>query len=278
MPASEFHINVTDSEKNAAGLLAEESGLSVTAIKQAMQKGAVWLTSDQGTNRLRRAKKQLCAGNRLHFYFNPEILHTQIPEPINIADEGAYSVWIKPRSVLSQGSKWGDHCTITRWIETHDKRQRPAFIIHRLDKAATGLILIGHARKTTNLFAIMFAKRQIQKSYQAIVTGHFVQSEEAINFRDDIDGKTALTQARLIEYDQDNNRSLLDINIETGRKHQIRKHLSKAGHVIIGDRLYGGGADIDLQLAAVSLGFQCPVSGMQKVYELPDDFRPTTGL
>ena len=274
MSASEYHINITDGEKSAAGLLAKKSGLSITAVKQAMQKGAVWLTSDRGTNRLRRAKKALSAGNQLHFYFNPDILQTQMPEPINVADEGDYSVWIKPRSVFSQGSKWGDHCTITRWIETHDKQQRPAFIIHRLDKAATGLMLIGHARKTTNLFAIMFAKRQIHKTYQAIVTGHFVESGETVSFNDDIDGKTALTQARLIEYDQGNNRSLLEVTIETGRKHQIRKHLSKAGHAIVGDRLYGGGDDLDLQLAAVSLGFQCPLSDLQKAYELPDDFRP----
>ncbi len=62
MSAREYHIDITDGEKSAAGLLAKESGLSVTAVKQAMQKGAVWLTSAQGTNRLRRAKKTLTVG------------------------------------------------------------------------------------------------------------------------------------------------------------------------------------------------------------------------
>jgi len=273
--AREFHIDITDSDMNAASILAKESSLSISDVKQAMHKGAVWLTNDRGTKRLRRASKPLIPGNQLHFYFNPEILQTQISEPVNVADEGSYSVWIKPRGALSQGSKWGDHCTISRWIETHDKRQRPAFIIHRLDKAATGLILIGHARKTTNLFAIMFAKRQIHKNYQAIVAGQFTDSQEVVAFDGDIDGKKALSHARLLEYDSCGKRSLVEVNIDSGRKHQIRKHLSQAGHAIIGDRLYGGGADQDLQLAAVSLGFQCPVSGNPKNYELTQAYRPS---
>ncbi len=256
-------------------MLAKKSSLSINAVKQAMHKGAVWLTSDQGTRRLRRTSKPLAPGNQLHFYFNPEILQTQIAEPVNVIDVGNYSVWIKPRGVLSQGSKWGDHCTISRWIETHDKRQRPAFIIHRLDKAATGLILVGHSRKATNLFAIMFAKRQIHKTYQVIVAGQFADSQEVAVFNDDIDGKKALTHARLLEYDAKGNRSLLEVKIDSGRKHQIRKHLSQAGHAIIGDRLYGGGADQDLQLAAVTLGFQCPISGNYEKYELAQNYRPS---
>ena len=159
MSAREFHIDVTDGDENAAGLLANASGLSITAVKKAMQKGAVWLSNDRGTVRLRRAKKSLLVGDQLHFYYNEDILQTKIADPVKVSDEGKYSVWIKPRSVLSQGSKWGDHCTITRWIETNDRQQRRAFIIHRLDKAATGLMLIGHARKATNMFANMFAKK-----------------------------------------------------------------------------------------------------------------------
>ena len=274
MPATEYHVDVTLPNSLAAPLLAEASGLSIGQIKQAMQKGAVWLDDGRATRRLRRVKKTLAIGYKLHFYYNPEVLDIVIPAPVLVADEGEYSVWIKPRGVLSQGSKWGDHCTITRWIETHDKQQRQAFIIHRLDKAASGLILIGHTRKTTNLFAIMFAKRQIQKSYQAVVAGYFGQSEDIISFDDNIDGKNAQTHARLLRYDETGNQSLVEITIETGRKHQIRKHMSQAGHAIIGDRLYGGGQDRDLQLAAAWLGFECPVSGIPKSFELSQDYRP----
>ncbi len=272
MPNAEYHIDITHSESTAPALLAEVSGLPVNQIKQAMQKGAVWLSSDQGTKRLRRAKKTLLPGSQLHFYFDPKVLGIKVPEPIQIADEGDYSIWIKPRQMLSQGSKWGDHCTITRWIESHDQKQRPAFIIHRLDKAATGLMLIGHGKKVTGLFASLFARKLIEKKYEAIVSGHFNQPE-LYTLDNEIDGKPAISHIRLQQYHEKLKQSLLEITIETGRKHQIRKHLCTAGYPIIGDRLYGGGDKIDLQLAAVSIAFECPVSGKYREYQLPESFR-----
>ncbi|MCP4487252.1 MAG: RluA family pseudouridine synthase [Gammaproteobacteria bacterium] len=272
MPNFEYHINITQSESTAATLLSAASGLSLNQIKQAMQKGAVWLSSDQGTRRLRRAKKTLSPGNQLHFYFNPAVLEITIPEPTQIADEDDYSIWIKPRSVLSQGSKWGDHCAIARWIESHDHKQRPAFAIHRLDKAASGLMLIGHGKKTTSLFGNLFAKKLIEKKYHVIVPGQFKQSK-SITYNNEIDGKPAVSNVQLLRYHPQQDRSLLEISIETGRKHQIRKHLSEAGYPIIGDRLYGGGDKIDLQLTAVSLAFECPLSGEYREYRLPRFYR-----
>ncbi len=275
MPGSEYQIDIAQTPSSAPALLAEASGLSINQVKQAMQKGAVWLSNDQGTKRLRRAKKVLSPGNQLHFYFDPAILNTIIPEPMLIADKGDYSIWIKPRSVLSQGSKWGDHCAITRWIESHDNKQRPAFIIHRLDKAASGLMLIGHGKKTTSLFGNLFAKKLIEKKYHAIVPGQFEQSK-SITYSNEIDGKPAVSNVQLLRYHPQQDRSLLEISIETGRKHQIRKHLSEAGYPIIGDRLYGGGDKIDLQLTAVSLAFECPISGEYGEYQLPESFRLAT--
>ncbi len=272
MPGSEYHIDITQTESSTPALLADVSGLSINLIKQAMQKGAVWLSSDQGTRRLRRARKILSPGNQLHFYFDPAILDITIPQPTLVTDINDYSIWIKPRSVLSQGSKWGDHCAITRWIEGHDNRQRPAFIIHRLDKAATGLMLIGHGKKITSLFGSLFARKLVEKKYHTIVSGYFDQPEP-YTLDSEIDGKPAVSYVRLLEYHQKPDQSLLEISIETGRKHQIRKHLSEAGYPIIGDRLYGGGDKINLQLAAVSLAFECPISGEYREYQLPESFR-----
>ncbi|MCP3689700.1 MAG: RluA family pseudouridine synthase [Gammaproteobacteria bacterium] len=272
MSNAEYHIDITQPESTAAVLLAEVSELPINQIKQAMQKGAVWLSNAQGTRRLRRAKKELCPGNQLHFYFDPEILQTESPQPKQIADEGDYSIWIKPRRMLSQGSKWGDHCTISRWVESHDHKQRPAFIIHRLDKAATGLMLIGHGKKITRLFANLFAKRLIDKKYDAIVPGHF-DKPEPYTLESNIDSKPAVSHIKLQQYYAQLHQSLLEITIETGRKHQIRKHLCEIGYPIIGDRLYGGGDKNDLQLAAVSIAFECPVSGEYRQYQLPEAFR-----
>jgi len=275
MSASEFHIDITQADSLAPNLLAEASGLSIGQIKQAMQRGAVWIEDDKSTRRLRRAKKALAVGSVLHFYFNAEVLDADITAPTLLADEGDYSLWIKPRSVLSQGSKWGDHCTITRWIESNDEKQRPAFLIHRLDRAATGLMVVGHSKKATQAFAALFAKKEINKIYQAIVIGQFEDSEKPVTFNTAIDDRSAVSHAKLIQYDASSNQSLVEVEIETGRKHQVRKHLSEAGFPILGDRLYGGGDEVDLQLAAVSLAFHCPLRGWFKEYELPEELRPS---
>lgn len=274
MPTNEYHIDITDKDSVAPQLLSSASGQSINQIKLAMQKGAVWLTDDKGTRRIRRAKKNLANGTRLHFYHNPEVLEFEADKPQLLADEQAYSIWVKPRGVLSQGSKWGDHCAITRQIEMNDPKQRPAFLIHRLDRAAIGLMLIGHSKEATKLLTALFAKRAIQKIYQAIVEGQFNPLDEGVRFDSNIDGRSAITHARLMSYNKKNNRSLVELSIETGRKHQIRKHLSEAGFPILGDRLYGGGDQLDLQLAAVSLAFQCPINDIPQSYHLPDQLGP----
>ena len=84
--------------------------------------------------------------DRLHLYHDPRVLSIEPAEARMIADEGAFSIWYKPFGMLSQGSKWADHCTISRWVETHLRPQRPAFVVHRLDRAATGLMIIAHAK------------------------------------------------------------------------------------------------------------------------------------
>ena len=77
------------------------------------------------------------------------------------------------------------------------------------------------------------------------------------------------------EYSASQNRSLLDIRIETGRKHQIRHHLASMDFPVVGDRLHGRDQQGDnLQLTACSLSFCCPLSGESRHYQLPEPLLP----
>lgn len=268
----ETHLAITSSGDTPVDLLASETGLSKQRIKQAMQKGAVWHTEKNATRRVRRAKRPLNPGGILHLYYDEKVLSTIPPTPGLIADQGAYSVWDKPCGMLSQGSKWGDHCSINRWVEQHLTPQRPAFIVHRLDRAANGLILIGHEKGTTAVLAGLFEQRALEKRYRVIVHGRFGNSPQPLVIDTDIDGKQAYSSFTLLEYNPVTEQSLLDVQIESGRKHQIRRHLAEAGHPVVGDRLYGQGDDnIDLQLTAYSLAFLCPVSQQPVHFQLAEE-------
>ena len=92
MPADHFEcsINITTSHETAAALLAAASGLSKSRVKQAMQKGAVWLTNKRGTRRLRRMDRVMKEGDTLSLYYNEKILLQQVDPPQLFADEGGY--------------------------------------------------------------------------------------------------------------------------------------------------------------------------------------------
>ncbi len=259
-----------------------------------MQQGCVWLEQGRGKSsdnksvaRLRRAKKLVNTGSVLHFYYDESILQ-QIPQPATlVSDEGDYSIWNKPSGMFSQGSKWGDHCTIQRWAEKHLVPERVAFVVHRLDRAANGLIILAHKKKVAAQFGRLFEERKIDKVYQVLVEGCFsdIGDNGSITIDTELDGKISVSHVTLLSFDTNNNQSLLEVNIETGRKHQIRKHLSGLGFPVVGDRLYGTAStssktslqttaetetetDVDLQLSAVRLSFICPVSQKEKTFNL----------
>ena len=274
MSRFETHIDIDAAGQSAVALLSDQTDLGRQVIKQAMSKGAVWLTGRHGTQRIRRADKALSAGDRLHMYYDPSILAQQPPAATLIADEQAFSIWSKPCGMFSQGSRWGDHCTIGRWAEKHLQPQRPAFITHRLDRAASGLIIIAHAKGTAAAIAKLFREHRISKTYTAIVHGRLA---EAMTIDQPIDNKAAVTQVRCREYDAERNLSVLEVAIESGRKHQIRRHLAEAGLPIVGDRLHGCAPEDtaqDLCLASSGLAFESPLDGPQKRYVLPTELLP----
>jgi tRNA pseudouridine32 synthase/23S rRNA pseudouridine746 synthase len=71
--------------------------------------------------------------------------------------------------VFSHGSKWGDHCAIVRWVQTHLAPEWPVFLVHRLDRATDGLKVLAHKKRVAGELARMFRERKVKKN--AIVPG-----------------------------------------------------------------------------------------------------------
>lgn len=284
------HITVDstiDDKENTAlvilfnSLKKTDHALSKAQIKEAINKGALWLTRGKHTQRLRRVKKALQCGDQLHFYYNSSVLASKVDNATLISDETDYSVWYKPFGMLSQGSKWSDHCTIARFAQQHLSPERPVFIVHRLDRAATGLILIAHSKKAARALSAMFENRtagdnSLKKHYQIIVHGNHSVYEQPQIITTKVDGKSARSTFTCLAYDEKKDQSLIEVKIDSGRKHQIRLHAASIGLPIVGDRLHGiadKNETQDLQLCAVSLSFICPLSKIKKQLELDDNLK-----
>ncbi|MEA1988478.1 MAG: RluA family pseudouridine synthase [Pseudomonadota bacterium] len=276
-----FHIE-GQGNKTALDLLANQTSLSKQLLKNYAQKGAVWIQRNTTNNqtrkpeRLRRLKKVLSEQDTLDFYFNQQLLNQVPTPPTLVADFKDYSVWIKPRGMLSQGSKWADHTALYRWIEMNyqpNGQIRQAWIVHRLDRATHGLMLIAHSKKIAAALSRAFEDNKVHKTYQALIWGQYPTEIQTI--KNPIDEKQATSHVRLVNFDAEQNRSLVEIDIETGRKHQIRRHLSETGFPIIGDRMYGDSKldeqlnpMPDLQLTAYKLCLQCPLTQTEKCFTL----------
>lgn len=272
MSAREFHLTIADAGISVIDALATHTELPKARIKDALNKGAVWLHARGREQRVRRATKVLQRGDRLSLYFDPDVLQREAPAPQLIADERDYSVWIKPAGMLAQGTRFGDHCALLRWCEKYFENARECFLVHRLDREAEGLMLIAHSKKSADAFSKMLQQHRIQKRYAVTVEGEVgaIGSKQRIDTA--LDGKDCATEVTVINFDSLKNRSMLAITLITGRKHQIRRHMAGIGFPVVGDARYGKGHYArdgeSLALKAVALEFICPLRGGNKHYAI----------
>ncbi len=240
-----------------------------------MAKGAVWLKkSKRGQRRIRRANTSLKAGDRISIYYDSALLSIKPQTAELISDQKRFSVWRKPAGLLSQGTKYGDHCALIRQVEQVYRPKRDVYLVHRLDREVSGLVLLAHDKNAAAQMSNLFQKQQIIKRYMARVRGNPIESVPTGTIDLELDGKPAVTEFRVEAYKADTHISIVRIVMGSGRKHQIRRHFEMIGHPVMGDPRYGkdnshsGG----LQLMATGLEFQCPFSKQKQIFKMPVAF------
>lgn len=170
---------------------------------------------------------------------------------------------------------------VSKYVKEENKNNN-IFVIHRLDKDTSGVVMFAKNEKIKMLYQNNWNDIVVSRNYAALVEGTLDKKENTIKSylkenknnivysTKDKTGKLAITNYKVIKEDK---KSLLDINIETGRKNQIRVHMKELGHPIIGDKKYGNKSD-RLYLHAYKLVIKNPITNKIDIYEvkIPNKF------
>ena len=184
---------------------------------------------------------------------NSEIIPQDIP--IDVVYEDDYLMIINKKSgmVVHPGAGNYDSTLVNALLYRFnlDKTNniRP-FIVHRLDKDTSGLMLIGKDEKICDLLSSMISRKEVVRKYLAIVDGVINEDSGTIDApigRDknnrlkycitSINSKESITHFRVL--DRFNDKTLIECTLETGRTHQIRVHMEYIGHSVCNDPVYG---------------------------------------
>lgn len=171
-----------------------------------------------------------------------------------------------------------------------------ALVVHRLDMATSGLMLMARSISIQRALGALFERREIHKRYVAVVDGRPTAAPGAgpagwslidlpivvdwprrpLRIIDAERGKASQTRWRAVAFDAASHSTRVELEPITGRSHQLRVHLQALGHPILGDRLYAP-ADVQaraprLLLHACALGLVHPVSGLPLQFDSPAPF------
>ncbi len=153
-------------------------------------------------------------------------------------------------------------------------------LVHRLDRPVSGVMVFAKTSKSASRISEQIREKKVTKKYYAIVHGIPVKKEGTLQSKliknsvknsvsiagEEEDGKEAVLYYQLLESDREKNVSLIDINLETGRSHQIRVQLSNIGNPILGDKKYGDTRESykgEIALFSYSLLFKHPTRDVE---------------
>ena len=195
-------------------------------------------------------------------------------------------VVIKPLGLLTHSKgDFNPEATVETWLRGRTKiTGERAGIVHRLDRATSGVMICAKTPEALKWLQRQFAQRRTKKTYFAVVTGELKQPEAIIDmplernpkapatFRVGHGGKPSKTHYKVVA--SNGVHSLLELKPETGRTHQLRVHLSHIGHPIVGDAMYGGEPNERMLLHAERLELTLPNRERQEFHApLPKVFK-----
>lgn len=226
----------------------------------------------------------------------PRPVSRHFPKDFSILHEDEdILVVVKPSGLLTMGTERDKtrtaYAMLTDYVRKGcAKSSKRIFIVHRLDRDTSGILVFA---KTVQAKARLQGQwEETEKKYLAVVHGRFEKKEGMISTYlaeneahvvystpDPAKGKLARTAYRVLRDTREY--ALLEVDLLTGRKHQIRVHLAGIGHPVVGDEKYGEGKKAYKRLAlhARSLSFIHPVSGRRLAFEtaFPEYFSKLLG-
>ena len=184
-------------------------------------------------------------------------------------------VVIKPYNVLSQGDSTGDISImdmVKEYIKVKYNKPGNVYLglVHRLDRPVGGIMVFARSSKAASRLCKSFLEHDVCKKYLAIIHGKmdkdrgelvdYIEKTESSKSIISPNGKKAVLEYEVLDYNEKDDCSLVSIDLKTGRHHQIRVQFSSRGHYLLGDQRYGVQDGTQISLFAYYLRFVHPVS------------------
>ena len=198
-------------------------------------------------------------------------------------EDDAVVVVDKPEGLLTIATETERERTLYAALRARANAKKPPqkiFIVHRLDREASGLLVFAKTIEAKEKLQEQFKSHSAGRRYLAVVEGQVKGEDFSIrsylaenaafrvySTRKKGEGKLAITHVRVVKRNPKTTR--VQVRLETGRKHQIRVHLAERGHPIVGDKAYGSPSNPIRRLALHGeyLSFRHPVTGKRVEFE-----------